>query len=72
MGFKWLEKFAEKNDHIPVYAKVFWTTQDIRSDVINEHTGPDLILSDQKPYVEKKVKHMKIPNQGTLRQKKKI
>jgi hypothetical protein len=34
--------------YISVYAKVFWITQDIRSDVINEHTGPNLILSDRK------------------------
>jgi hypothetical protein len=37
-----------------VYAKVFWTTQDIRSDVINEHTGPNQILSDGKTLRRKK------------------
>jgi hypothetical protein len=31
-----------------VYVKVFWTTQAIRSDVINVHTGPKQILSDRK------------------------
>jgi hypothetical protein len=44
-----------------VYAKIFWTTQDIWSDVINEHTGPNQILLEQK-----KVKQMKMPNQGNL------
>jgi hypothetical protein len=43
--------------NISVYAKVFWTTQDIRSNVINEHTGPNQILSDQKTNVNKRVKH---------------
>jgi hypothetical protein len=31
-----------------VYAKVFFSKQDIQSCVINEHTGPNQILSDQK------------------------
>lgn len=31
-----------------VYAKVFLTTQDIRSCVINKHRGPNEILSDQE------------------------
>jgi hypothetical protein len=43
-----------------VCAKVFWATQVIWSDVINEHTGPNQILSDRKTYSPDVIKLLSI------------